>query len=355
MRKNMGNKKRKGGKIILAIIILAVLCLAGYNAAKYFEKHRKSVIGKSTLYIRPGTDFQTLMDTLSGRLSHLKSFIKVAEKEQLPSQIHPGRYVIDSTMSNIQLVRNLKYGYQSPLMVSINGRIRTPKQLAAKLGKRLCADSAEFMEAFRDVNFLKELETDTSNMLSLIIPESYEFYWTVTPKEFLQRMKKERDKFWTPERIQKARELKLTPNQVSVLASIVYGESNYVPEYPKIASVYLNRLNKGWKLCADPTVVYATGDFTLKRVLKKHLETDSPYNTYKVYGLPPGPIMIPTKECIDGVLNADKTDYYYFCASPSFNGTHRFARTDREHFANAAAYRKGYDSLMRAKAKANGV
>jgi UPF0755 protein len=349
--KKSGKNSRKSAwkkwLLLIAAILAIPVCIGLY---RFLQQNRKNIAHKTVLYVRPGTDFTTLMDSLERHLTDLKSFVKVANREQLPSHIHPGRYVLDSLATNIQVVRNIKYGYQSPLMVPISGRIRHAKNLAARLGKRLMADSSQFMEAFTDNDYLQTLGTDTANVLNLIIPDSYEFYWTVTPKEFLERMKKEYDKFWTDERKQKAKKLNLSQKDVSILASIVYGESNHVPEYPKIASVYLNRLRKGWKLGADPTVIYATGDFTINRVLKKHLETDSPYNTYKVYGLPPGPIMAPTKDCLDGVLNAENTDYMFFCASPKFNGTHRFARNEREHFANARAYRQGLDSLTRAKA-----
>ena len=350
--KKNSRKSSKKGRITRWLLLLALLLAipAGIAVARFLQKNKKNIAHKTVLYVRPGTDFSSLMDSLERHLTDLGSFVKVANREQLPSHIHPGRYVLDSLATNIQVVRNIKYGYQTPLMLPLSGRIRHAKNLAARLSKRMMADSAAFMEVFTDNDYLNTLGTDTSNVLSLILPDSYEFYWTVTPKEFLERMKKEYDKFWTDERLQKAKKIGLSQKEVSILASIVYGESNHVPEYPKIASVYHNRLKKGWKLCADPTVIYATGDFTLTRVLKKHLETDSPYNTYKVYGLPPGPIMAPTKDCLDGVLNEEQTDYMFFCANPKFNGTHRFARNEREHFANARAYRQALDSLNRAKA-----
>ena len=349
MAKSKKRSKNKGLKILGLLVVLAALALGALSLHNYLLKNRSNIKGKTTLFVRPEDNFQTLMDSLADKLIDIGSFVKVAEKENLPAKIHAGRYQLDSTTTNIKLVRSLKYGYQSPLMLPINGRIRTRQILAYQHKKKLCADSASFMQAFNNLELLSTLGVDTTTLLTLIIPESYEFYWTVSPEEFLKRMKKEYDAFWTPERLQKARDIKLTQTEVSILASIVYGESNHVPEYPKIASVYLNRLRQGWKLCADPTVVYATGDFTLRRVLKKHLQIDSPYNTYKINGLPPGPIMIPTKDCLDGVLNEEKTDYMYFCASPKFNGTHNFARTGAEHSRNAKAYVQALDSLNRAK------
>ena len=338
--KKTSRKSSKKGRITRWLLLLALLLAipAGIAVARFLQKNKKNIAHKTVLYVRPGTDFSSLMDSLERHLTDLGSFVKVANREQLPSHIHPGRYVLDSLATNIQVVRNIKYGYQTPLMLPLSGRIRHAKNLAARLGKRMMADSAAFMEVFTDNDYLNTLGTDTSNVLSLILPDSYEFYWTVTPKEFLERMKKEYDKFWTDERLQKAKKIGLSQKEVSILASIVYGESNHVPEYPKIASVYHNRLKKGWKLCADPTVIYATGDFTLTRVLKKHLETDSPYNTYKHEGLPPGPIRISSIAGIDAVLNPDDNDYLFMCAKEDFSGEHYYTASEQEHAANAKKY-----------------
>lgn len=351
----MGKKKNRKGKIsVLGIVILVILFVGTFlltiTLDRYFTRYKKNIVEDYTLYVRPGTDFGTLLDSLTPRLKKVRSFVKTAEKEQLPGSIKPGRYVLTTETTNIRLVRSLKYGYQDPIMLPISTAVRNKKGLASRLSARLCADSAEFMAAFTDLELLDSVGVDTNTFLSLFIPDSYEVFWTITPAEFLRKMKDENDKFWAADdRLKKAEDLKLTPAQVSILASIVNCESNYVPEYPQIASVYLNRLRKGWKLCADPTVVFANGDFKLGRVLKKHLNVDSPYNTYKYYGLPPGPIKIANKDGIDGVLNADKTEYMYFCASPKRNGTHLFARTGAEHLRNAKAFHKVLDSLQRAK------
>ncbi len=335
----MGKKKR-GGISLLGVLILVVLFggtfLLTLTLDRYFTRYKKNISADYTLYVRPGTDFAALMDSLSPVLKKAKSFVKTAESENLANSIKPGRYKLTAETTNIRLVRSLKYGYQDPLMLPVSTAVRTKQGLAGRLAARLCADSAEFMAAFADASLLESVGVDSNTFLSLFIPDSYEIFWTVTPEEFLKRMKTENEKFWAAEgRLQKAEALGLTPVQVSILASIVNCESNYVPEYPKIASVYLNRLKKGWKLCADPTVVFAGGD--------------SPYNTYKYHGLPPGPIRIASKEGIDGVLNADKSDFMYFCASPKRDGTHLFARTGAEHLRNAKAFHKVLDSLQRAK------
>lgn len=234
-------------------------------------------------------------------------------------------------------------------MVSIAGVIRSKERLAQKLSARLCADSAAFMNAFTDSVLLADLQIDTNALLATFLPDSYQMFWTTSPEGVLKRMKKEYDIFWNEDRLKKAKALNLSPLQVSILASILVGESHYEPEYPKIASVYLNRLKKGWKLCADPTVIYAIGDFSIRRVLKSHLQVDSPFNTYKYAGLPPAPIAVPTKEAIEGVLNAEKTNYLYFCANAALNGTHNFAVSGSDHLKNARAYQKAVANRQKAK------
>lgn len=349
----MGKRKRNRVSPLGIAILVVLFCGTFFLTLKvsdYLMRHKKNVLEETTLYVRPGSDFSALADSLAPRLKRLRSFVKIAEKEGLSSSIKPGRYLLDKETTNIKLIRSLKFGYQNPLMVPVSTASRTKQGLAARFAAKLCADSAEFMAAFTDKELLASVGVDTNTFLSLFIPDSYEMFWTATPKEVLLRMKRENDRFWSEDnRLQKAERLGLSPVQVSILASIVCCESNHVPEYPKIASVYLNRLNKGWKLCADPTVVFANGDFRLGRVLKKHLAVDSPYNTYKYNGLPPGPIKIPSKEGIDGVLNSEKSDLMFFCASPKRDGTHRFAKTGAEHLRNAKAFHHVLDSLQRAR------
>lgn len=351
----MKKKKNSILKKIIWILLLGVVVLGAYFANQYFLKYKKNISEESVLYIKPNATYQEVLDSLSTKLINIGSFNKVADKENLAANFKPGRYKLTHLTSNISLVRAIKFGYQSPLMVTISGYIRTPEILAKRLSSKFCYDSLAFITTFQRESLLDSLGVDYANLTSIIIPDSYEFYWTTTPTEFLHRMEKEHKAFWNEERREKAKNIGLTPNEVTILASIVYCESKYVPEYPNIASVYLNRLKKGWRLCADPTVIFATGDFTINRVLKRHLATLSPYNTYLNEGLPPGPIAIPTKESIDGVLNAAKTDYMFFCAHPKFNGTHRFARNGAEHERNARDYRRALDSLLRARKLAEKV
>lgn len=348
-------KKKKNSKIKIFIwfIIFCGIIAGTIYANIYFNKYKKNVAKKSILYIRPGATYSEVIDSLSNKLIDIKSFLKVAENEGVPSKFSPGRYELNELTTNIKLARSIKYGYQSPMMLTISGYIRTPEILAAKLSKKLSADSLDFITTFKEDKILDTLGVNYANLLTLIIPDSYEVYWTISPEDFIKKMKKEYEKFWTEERREKASKINLTPQEVSILASIVYSESKYVPEYPNIASVYLNRLKSNWRLCADPTVIFATGDFTINRVLKRHLATDSPYNTYLNYGLPPGPISIATKEAIDGVLNPAETKYMFFCANPKFNGSHLFAETGAEHERNARRYRTALDSLLKARKAAN--
>lgn len=218
--------------------------------------------------------------------------------------------------------------------------IRTKEQLAGVLGKQTSSDSNAYVSLFQDSIYLKTLGVRPETLISLFIPNSYEIYWSVDAKGVLERMKKESDKFWNADRLQKAKNLNLSPVEVYTLASIVETESQYNPERPRIAGVYLNRLRQGWKLEADPTVVFAVGDFEIRRVLRSHLETPSPYNTYLNTGLPIGPIYMASINAIDAVLDYEKHEYMFFCAKPDLSGAHSFARTLDAHNANAREYHR---------------
>ena len=229
-------------------------------------------------------------------------------------------------------------GWESPMMLTLSGNIRGLEKLSGILGKKLAADSASFMKYLGKEDVWAECGFNKENFMGMFLPNTYEVYWTITPQKLVERMKKEYEKFWNSERTAKAAEIGLTPQQVSVLASIVCEETNYGPEMPRVAGVYMNRLKKGMKLDADPTVKFALGDPTIRRILFRHLEVDSPYNTYKCQGLPPGPITIPSIKGIESVLGYENHNYLYFCASPAMDGTHRFARTLVEHNRNAKEY-----------------
>lgn len=245
-------------------------------------------------------------------------------------------------MNNRSLINLIKAGNQDPVKLKFHN-IRKKEEFAAYLAKSLEADSATFIKVLDSAALVEKYGFTVDNSYTMFIPNTYEMYWNTTPLEFFDRMQKEYTKFWTAERKQKAAALNLTPQQVTILASIVDGEALYDKEMPSIAGLYLNRLNKGILLQADPTVIFANGDFTVKRVTGPLLRVESKYNTYKYAGLPPGPIMMPSINAIDAVLNHEHNNYIYMCAKADFSGYHAFAETKAQHEVNAKAYRAALD------------
>lgn len=253
------------------------------------------------------------------------------------NHVRTGRYEVNTNIGAFRLLRHLKNRQQAPVRLTIP-TVRTVERLASELSKQLMPDSTAWANALQSEAFCKALGYDTSTIMCVFIPNTYEVYWDVTPEKFLQKMKKESDAFWTSSRRQKAADARLTPNEVIVVASIVEQETANNAEKPMIAGMYLNRYHKGMKLQADPTVKFATKQFQLRRISGSILFTDSPYNTYKYAGLPPGPICIPSMASIESVLNYVQHDYLYMCAKEDFSGTHNFARTYAEHQKNAQKY-----------------
>ena len=325
-------------KIIAFCIVGAIIGVAAVAVPRYLNDYKKSVSCKKILYIPIGSTYEQLLDTVATAVCDMKSFKKVAQKASLSEKFNAGRYIFTPDNTNKELVRTLAMGWESPMMLTLSGNIRGLEKLSGILGKRLAADSAAFMGYLGREDVWAECGFNKENFMGMFLPNTYEVYWTITPENFVERMKKEYEKFWNGERTVKAKEIGLTPQEVSVLASIVCEETNYGPEMPRVAGVYMNRLKKGMKLDADPTVKFALGDPTIKRILFRHLKVDSPYNTYKNQGLPPGPITIPSIKGIESVLGYEKHNYLYFCASPDMDGTHRFARTLVEHNRNAREY-----------------
>lgn len=231
------------------------------------------------------------------------------------------------------------------MMLTLSGNIRNLEKLSGILGRKLACDSASFSQYFAKEEVWKENGFGKETFMAMFLPNTYEVYWTISPEKFVERMKKEYDKFWNGDRKAKAREIGLSELEVSILASIVCEETNYTPEMPRVAGVYMNRLKRGMKLDADPTVKFALGDPAIKRILFRHLKVDSPYNTYLNAGLPPGPITIPGIKGIDAVLNYENHNYLYFCANSNMDGTHKFARTLSEHNRNARAYQAALNRM----------
>lgn len=258
----------------------------------------------------------------------------------------PGHYVFPSQIGNRELITRLKFGQQSPVRITWNNAARTREDLAGKVTRNLLMDSVTLLTCLEDETFLAPYGFNKETSRCLFIPNTYEVYWNITPQQLFDRMQKEYNIFWNETRRAKADSIGLTPIEVAIVASIVEGESHNKREMPLIASLYLNRVRKGMPLQACPTIKYAIGDFKIKRILYRHLAVDSPYNTYKNPGLPPGPIRCPSPETMEMVLNAPKTDYLYMCASPELNNTHIFSSTYGSHAAAAQQYRHTMDTIQ---------
>lgn len=251
-----------------------------------------------------------------------------------------GFYRFPARFSSRSLVNHLVHGWQTPVQLRFTNQIRNREQLAARLDKVLLLDSAQMMARLDSIAYLEPFGMQPQTAVCLFIPNTYEVYWTISVDDLFQRMYAEYRRFWNEERLTKAHELGLTPTQVATLASIVESETHRTAEHPMIASLYLNRLRKGMALQACPTAIFAGGDFTVHRVTGSLLNLDSPYNTYKYPGLPPGPIRLSNGAAMDAVLNAPKTDYLYMCANPDWSGTHVFSATYAQHQRVAEAYRR---------------
>ena len=261
-------------------------------------------------------------------------------QHMLYQQPKVGYYRFPAEMGNKHLIRRLQLGEETPIRLSFTQAVRTPAQLAGLMDKKLLLDSAEVMLSLTDKAYMAQYGLTPETAVCLFIPNTYEVYWTMTPDQLFARMYKEYRRFWNEERLTKAKKLGLTPVEVATLASIVASETNRTDEHATIASLYINRLRKGIALQACPTVIFAVGDFSMRRVLKRHLKIDSPYNTYINRGLPPGPIRLARPDVIDAVLNAPETDYLYMCANPDFSGTHIFSSHYNKHSSIAKQYQR---------------
>ena len=330
-------------KTIIILLILVALLLLGTLGILTLLNSRTTNSEHIRIYLPEGSTYEALCDSLSSAntdaltQSRINAFNLFAHALKLDQHVRPGSYVIEPHMRQLTLVRKLRNGQQDPIRLTI-GRFRTPQQLNEYLNNKLM---------HKDFN----IQLDSFH---LILPDTYEVYWTINPEQFMQRMEDEYNRFWTtevgPQGELRCDLLELSDNgnarlETMILASIVDEETNNNAEKPLIASVYINRLERGMPLQADPTVKYAVGDFTLKRILNKHLSVESPFNTYLHTGLPPAPICLPSKASIDAVINAKETNYLYFCASDQMDGTHRFAATLAEHNRNAARFHQKLNSL----------
>ncbi|HRO08406.1 MAG TPA: endolytic transglycosylase MltG [Saprospiraceae bacterium] len=335
-------------KILRAGLTIAVIAgLIGlYLFFHYFRSNNFKGSESKTIYIHSDATFDDVLQIMkdSNVLKDISTFRTVAQLRNYDTSVKPGKYILKPGMNNQQIAGKLRSGDQDPQKVTINN-IRMISDLAGKASRYFESDSITFLNYLKDPEVAASLGYNQDNFLTMFIPNTYEMFWTSTPESFVKRMKKEYDNFWTQDRINKLTANNLTPTEAYIIASIVEKESNYTPEKPVIAGVYLNRLHAGERLQADPTVVFAMGDFSIQRVLYTHLKTDSPYNTYLNTGLPPGPICMPSMASLEAVINVDKHKYMFFCARPDNSGIHVFAETYQEHLKNADNFSKWLNSL----------
>lgn len=340
----MSSTKPPRKKIKLIAIVVAVLvATGGYFALKLYSTYfAPNVSGKEKyLYVKTGYVFEDLVTDLRYKeiLDDIGTFWAAAEKMDLQGPLKPGKYRLKEGMNNRTLINMLKAGNQEPVQVKFQN-IRKIENLAGLLAKKLEQDSVSFMRLLDSAEFVRKYGFETETVYTMFVPNTYEMYWNISAEDFFKRMNSEYLKFWNNERKQKAAALNLTPTQVVILASIVDSEALYDKEMPTIAGLYLNRLKRGILLQADPTVIFANNDFTVKRVTGALLAVDSKYNTYKYAGLPPGPITMPSINAIDAVLNKEDNNYIYMCAKEDFSGYHNFAETVEQHNINAKKYRE---------------
>ena len=342
----MAKRKQKKGTKKGWVLALTALIFTGAVSLFLFYRwiYANNIADKYQspyFYVYSSDNYEAVLKRLEaeGVLKNMNSFEWVAEEKNYHNNIKAGRYTIKPPLSNNDLVNLLRSGAQEPLNVIVKS-FRFKERLAGYLGSMLEPDSISFLNTFNDDDFLKSYGFKPSTFPALILPNTYEFYWNTSPEGFIARMALEFKSFWNEERKAKAQKLGLSQSEVSTLASIVQSETAKNDEKPRVAGVYLNRLKKGMKLQADPTLLYALNDFTIKRVLNIHKQVESPYNTYKYAGLPPGPILIPELSSIDAVLNAESHSYLYFCAKEDFSGYHNFATNYRQHLSNARKYQQ---------------
>lgn len=337
-------------KIIIAVAAaaLALAALAGVEFYKfYYDRKVPNFKGTVELYVYPDTPVSDVMNEVLDKCEP-KNVKSVMRSFSGISSVKPGHYTVSASNPSIYVARMMANGWQTPVNLVLSGSMRNKGAIAKKISNQMLVDSATVAAALEDEALLGSLGFEKKDVFALFMPDTYQVYWTDPVETIFARQKTAYDAFWTEENITKAKAQGLTMIEASVLASIVNGETNYEPEMPSIAGVYLNRLHIGMKLQADPTVAYCF-DYQLNRVLNKHLQIDSPFNTYKYAGLPPAPICVPSKPALSAVLNPDKHGYIFFCASPDFNGTHRFAVTLAEHNRNARAFQQALNERNKSR------
>ncbi len=330
-------------KIVLSLMIFLFIIIGGGYYYISYDPNVSISKSKDYIFIPKGTSFLEVRDILSNKLEHLNTFVLWSKIKKYDKNIKSGRYEIKNKWSNKELVYQLKSGKQTPINLIFNNQYRI-EDLAGRVAQQLETDSISILNAIYDKKFLNEFGFNRETVKSIFIPNTYNIYWTVSPEKFVRRMYKEYKRFWNrKDRTQKAKEIGLTPLQVTILASIVHKETSKKVEKKRVAGLYMNRLKKQMKLESCPTVIYMLKEEyniekKISRVLKKDLKIKSKYNTYINYGLPPAPICVPDIDIIDAVLNYEKHNYLYMCANPDKFGYNSFATNLKEHNKNRRRY-----------------
>ncbi len=347
-------KSKKRSRLLRAVaaaLSLGFVACAAFGIYYYttFLKSN-SISQRAAVNIYRATDYAGLLDSLSasGAVADMQSLRRAAARMDLEHSFKPGHYELQGDLNNKQIVRIFSHGWQTPVRLLVRPGLRDLEALSTALAKQLEVSREEILEALGDRQMMEAHGFDSATYIGMFIPDTYEVYWTITPLQLLDRFWKEYEAFWNESRTAKATAAGMSRSDVMTLASIVIEETKYEPEMPTIAGVYINRLKRGMPLQADPTVKYAVNDPSLRRILGVHLQVDSPYNTYRHAGLPPGPICVPAKCAIDATLNYQHHNYLYFCADESFNGRHNFASSLSEHMNNARRFHRALDARRKA-------
>ena len=329
-------------KILIPLIVFSTLLstTSVYTYQMLFSPNFLINQPDKMIIIEDNTDFKTLTNQLieDTLLNDIISFSFLSKLMKYSENVKEGNYKVKMNMSNYDLISMLRSGNQTPINITFSYS-RKINDLAQNISQKLKISEKELMD-YIIKNGLSNYGFDSQNIIGMFLPDTYEVYWDITPKKLLDKMKKEYDKFWNSERIRKLKRVNLSKNEVITLASIVASETNKIDEADRIAGVYINRLRKKMLLQADPTLIFAANDFSIRRVLNKHKKIKSPYNTYMNKGLPPGPIRLSPKKYIDAVLNFEDHSYIYFCAKDDFSGYHEFAITLSEHNKNARKFQR---------------
>lgn len=334
----------KRRKILAAVIIAFSVCLTVFGFYGYQILFSPNILvdkEPKALLIPENATFNSLQDSLykGDYVQDMVSFSFMSRLMKFDRNIKPGRYVLQPNLSNREAILKLRSGMQDPVDITFNN-VRTHEELAEKITDNIWMKAEDLMAMINDTAVIAQYGFNEHTIKCMFLPNTYEVYWDITPGQLMDRMKTEYDRFWTDERLQKAGDLNLTPEETITLASIVEAETKIREEAPIIAGLYLNRLKRGMLLQADPTLKFAAGDFSIRRILNVHKEIESPYNTYKYAGLPPGPINLPSLHSVDAVLNYKPNNYLYMCAKEDFSGYHNFTSSLREHLNNARRYQQ---------------